>query len=456
MNLLPLTSFEKYMIMDDHPGYEMVVLMEWAFKGVINKDLLIEAYKRAAKFDPLFRAVLSKKKRKMYWEVDDSHLVPLLFETSEESIEQDEGTFYVIPLHPEERCNQIIVRQYVDGVAFEVYVHHAIGDGLGVNQFFANWMKEYDLLLHGQTDTSTLNFRPDTELFKRREEFHFKPKEKTTLSTIAYDIYKGVAQFFCRRVLPMLKEEKLDNSKFSAHSPMYWHRFGKEFFLKYKAKAKSSGVSVNTLMIRDMYITLQKWIEKHPVDNKTLERQKRWFRMLVPMNIRTDFHQTMPCANILGYIFLDRRPINCDRSEDFLQAIHKDITSCIKLHSGAIFVSAIQLVEKIPGFMPLMTSDKQCHCTAILSSVGNLCKSCQQEEYRQNDDIRIEHNQYPLQLFRMLGAPPNRPHTPISMGVVQRQGELFLSCRYDQNVMTEETMLEFYNMFVDEMMKGLE
>ena len=457
MPLLPLTSFEKYMILDDHPGYEMVVLMEWAFRGKINQNLLVEAYKRVAKYEPLFRAVLSKEKNKLFWNVDDQYLVPLVFETTEDSIEQSEGTRYMVSLPPEERCGQIIVRQYRDGIAFEVFVHHAIGDGLGVNQFFADWMKEYDLLLHGQTDTSSLNFHPDTELFKRREEFHFKPKEKTSLSTILYDIYKGVAQFFCRRVLPMFKEEQpTADSKLTDVCPMYWRRFGEDFFLKYKAKAKSFGASVNTLMMRDMYITLRKWNEKHPVDDKPVERQKRWFRMLAPMNIRTDFHKTMPCANILGYIFLDRRPVDCDRSEEFLKLIQDDMLRCKNLHSGAIFVSAIQFLEKIPGVMSLLTSDKQCHCSIILSSVGNICKSSQQEDYRKNDDIRIEHDEYPLQLFRMLGAPPTRPHTPISIGVMQRQNEAFLSCRYDLNVMTEDTMLEFYNMFVDEMMKSIE
>ena len=57
MNKLPLTSFEKYMILDDHPGYKMIVLMEWAFRGKINKELLIEAYKRTAKNEPLFRRI---------------------------------------------------------------------------------------------------------------------------------------------------------------------------------------------------------------------------------------------------------------------------------------------------------------------------------------------------------------------------------------------------------------
>ena len=113
-------------------------------------------------------------------------------------------------------------------------------------------------------------------------------------------------------------------------------------------------------------------------------------------------------------------------------------------------------MDRIPGLLNHLATDKYCHCTAILSSVGNICKSCQQEEYRQNDDIRIEHDQYPLQLHRLLGAPPNRPHTPISFGVTQRQGEMHLSCRYDMNVMTEQSMLEFYNMFVDEMMQTLE
>lgn len=467
MQYFPVTSFENYMLMDNHPGYEMVVLMEYGFRGKINKDLLIEAYQRVAQYEPLLRAVVTKKKGKRYWSVDDKYLVPLTFETSDESVEQTEGTRYMVSLSPEERCSQIIVRQLRDGVLIDVYVHHAIGDGIGVHQFIADWMKEYDLLLHGQTDSSELNFHPDPDLFSRREEFHFTPepnpeenkepkKKKSFFSKILSDIYNGVGQFFCRRVMPILKNTKIDKLNLVEHSPMYWRCFGEDFFLKYKAKAKSFGASVNTLMIRDMYNALRKWIEKHPVDNTPVERQKRWFRMLIPMNIRTDFHRTVPCANILGYIFLDRRPADCNRSEEFLNKIQFNMFNCKKYHLGALFVSGLHFFEKIPGFISLMTSDRQCHCSVILSSVGNICKGCMQEDYSKNDDIRIEHDEYPLQLFRMLGAPPTRPHTPISIGVMQRQNEAFISCRYDLNVMTEETMLEFYNMFADEMMKSIE
>lgn len=456
MSLLPLTAFEKYMILDSHPGYEMTILMEWAFRGRIHRDLLVEAYKRVTKFEPLFKAVLVKKRGKYYWDVDDEHLVPISFETSDKSIEDsDDGTRYMVSLKLEERSGQIIIQEFSDGVAFEVYVHHAIGDGIGIHQFFSNWMKEYDLLLHGQTDSSTLNFHPDVDLFPRREELHFVPKIKVSLSTQICDIFAGIEQFFSHRVLPMLKEDKIDKSNLSTVFPMYWRRFGQDFFLKYKAKAKSLGASVNTLMMRDMYIALRKWIEKHPVDDKPVDRQKRWFRMLVPMNIRSDFHRTMSCANIIGYIFHDKRPVDCDRSTPFIESIQNNIARCKDLNSGSTFVKAIQVLGKIPGFISLMASDSKCHCSVILSTVGNICKSSHQEDYRQNDDIRIEHDQYPLQLFRMLGAPPNRPHTPISIGVMQRQGEAFISCRYDLNAISEETMLEFYNMFVDEMMLSL-
>lgn len=456
MSLLPLSAFEKYMVQDSHPGYEMTILMEWAFRGRINRDLLVEAYTRITKYEPLFKSVLVKKGSQMYWDVDDQHLVPISFETSDKSIEENEGTRYMISLNLEERSAQIIVREFSDGVAFNVFAHHAIGDGIGIHQFFSNWMKEYDLLLHGQTDTSALNFHPDVDLFPRREEFHFVPKVKMTLSAKIRDVCKGISNFFTHRVLPMLKETSADNSNLSDSFPMYWRRFGQDFFLKYKAKAKSLGASVNSLMMRDMYITLRKWIEKYPVDNKPIERQNRWFRMLVPINLRTDFHRTVPCANIVGYLFIDQKPVECVRSESMVQSIQNIIAKCKNFNSGSTFIKSVQILGKIPGFMSLMTSDKKCHCSIILSTVGNVCKSCHQEDYRTNDDIRIEHDEYPLQLFRMLGAPPTRPNTPISIGVMQRQGEAFISCRYDLNTISEETFLEFFNMFVDEMMKSLE
>ncbi len=455
MQLLPLTAFENYMFLDSHPGYDMAILMEWAFKGKINRDLIVESYKRAAQYEPLFRAVLSRQEGDYFWNVDDQYLMPLSFETTDKSVEQNDQTRYVTSGNPEKSCGKIVIREYSDGVAFELYVHHSIGDGIGISQFITRWMKEYDLLLHGQTDASTQIVYPDVDLFPRREEFHFVPKQKLPLSKKIYDKLRGIARFFSHRVMPMFNEDNVDKSKLADTFPMYWRRIDKEFFLKYREKAHSLGVSSNTLMMRDMYLALRKWIEKYPVDDIPVERQKRWFRMLIPINIRTDFHRTIPCANIVGYIFNDKRPVECDRSDEFIQSIQKNITKCKNFNSGTTFLKVIKIFRKIPGMMNLMTSEKTCHCTVILSNTGNICKTSLQEDYRQNDDVRIEHDQYPLQLIRTLCAPPTRPHTPLSFGVMQRQNETFVSCRYDLNVVTEETMLEFFNMFVDEMAQSV-
>ena len=443
------------MFLDSHPGYDMAILFEWAFKGKINRDLIVESYKRTAQYEPLFRAVLSRQNGKYFWNVDDQYLIPLSFETTDKSIERCEGTRYVVSDNPEKSCGKIVIREYSDGVAIELYVHHAIGDGIGLSQCFTRWMKEYDLLLHGQTDASTQIHYPDVDLFPRREEFHFVPKQKLPLSKKIYDILRGIARFFSHRVLPMFKEDNIDRSKLSDTFPMYWRRIDKDFFLKYREKAHSLGVSSNTLMMRDMYLALRKWIEIHPVDDKPVERQNRWFRMLIPINIRTDFHRTIPCANIVGYIFYDKSPVECDRSDEFLQSIQKYITKCKNFNSGTTFLKVIKILRKIPGMMNLMTSEKTCHCTTILSNIGSVCNKSLQEEYCQNDDIRIEHDQYPLQLIRTLCAPPTRQHTPLSFGVMQCHNEAFISCRYDLNVLTEETMLEFFNMFVEEMIQSV-
>lgn len=443
------------MFLDSHPGYDMAILFEWAFKGKINRDLIVESYKRTAQYEPLFRAVLSRQNGKYFWNVDDQYLIPLSFETTDKSIERCEGTRYVVSDNPEKSCGKIVIREYSDGVAFELYVHHAIGDGIGLCQCFTRWMKEYDLLLHGQTDASTQIHYPDVDLFPRREEFHFVPKQKLPLSKKIYDILRGIARFFSHRVLPMFKDDNVDKSKLSDSFPMYWRRIDKEFLLKYREKAHSLGVSANTLMMRDMYLALRKWIEIHPVDDIPVERQKRWFRMLIPINIRTDFHRAISCANIVGYIFNDKRPVECDRSDEFLQSIQKNITKCKNFNSGTTFLKVIKIFRKIPGMMSLMTSEKTCHCTVILSNTGNICKNSLQEDYCQNDDVRIEHDQYPLQLIRTLCAPPTRSHTPLSFGVMQHQDNAFISCRYDLNVITEQTMLEFFNMFVEEMIQSV-
>ena len=450
----PLTAFEKYMILDDHPGYPMVVLMEWAFLGKINREKLSTAYNRVIQNEPLFLTKLEKIKKKYYWVEQDSPSIELLFETGQGSVQAEEGTYFVPSISPFEANGKIIVREYQDGVLFLVYAHHSVGDGIGVNEFFSTWLKEYDLLLHDKETPSKENAYPDVSLFSHREEPHFTPPEKVSFWKSLRDTVSGIAEWFCRRPFPLIEYKSLDSPP-ALQSPMYWRHISEDFFLKYKSSAKSCGVSVNSMMMRDMYITLTKWFEQRYPDGKSLYSDRRWLRMLVPMNLRTDFHQKMSCANILGYIFMNRKPNQCNRSAEFLSKIQSDMTFYRTWNVGAAFVDGIHIVDSIPGLLERITTDRYCHSTVVLSSVGNLCKSSAQEEFRKNDDIHIE-GEFPLTLIRMLGAPPTRPHTPLSFGVVQHKNDMFISCRYDSNVMDENVMKEFFDLYILEMTQSLE
>ncbi len=444
------------MIFDDQPGYPMAVNMEWAFRGKIHRETLIEAFNRTVEHEPLFRATAVKNRGKFVWNVSEEATAKLDFALSSESIEAESGQLNVAPIDLARETAKILVVEHPDGVSFQVLSHHAIGDGIGVNDFFCSWMKEYELLLNSvPSNPVTVPWLPDESLFPHREELHFTAPEKVSSWVIMRELYKGILQWFWRRPFPLIESKPKPEYQRCTDFPMYWRKLPADFIQPYRQKAKSLSVSLNTMMMRDMYIVLKDWLSERYPTNKNIIDDSRWIRMLVPMNLRTDFHKNMPCTNILGYIFMDKKIQDCNRSDASLQEIQNLMSQAKKWNMGSRFIDGIKVVEKIPGLLKRITSNRYCHSTIVLSSVGNLCKCAHQDDYRTNDDISIQ-GDYPLQLIRILGAPPTRPNTPLSFGVVQHKKEMFLSCRYDINVIDKVTMLNIFDRFISEMSKAIE
>src|SRR5262249_21362413 len=66
--------------------------------------------------------------------------------------------------------------------------------------------------------------------------------------------------------------------------------------------AKSAGVTVNDLFVRDLFLAIGDWLSRHSEGDV-----RRWLRLSIPMNMRTVADRRLPAANVVAMIFLDRQ-----------------------------------------------------------------------------------------------------------------------------------------------------
>ncbi|MDO5581606.1 MAG: hypothetical protein Q4G69_10765 [Planctomycetia bacterium] len=466
-----LSPFEEYLFLDQKSNFPMSENMDWVFRGRVDHDLIEKALRKAAEKEPLFFAKVKKRCGKYYWTTDASAEIPSISwsRVDHDLLSDQEG---IIPLHGIDIQNspgiQISIIEGSGSFIIRTLFHHSVVDGMGATIFMGNWIAIYQRLLNKEFDSDPL--LTDPKAFLDRENLHIVPPEPIPFSAVLKTLTAEIFKWFWRRpisLIPLQKRRKKENlcskdsivrrdenenqeetnraSDGSLLPGQYWKTFSAEFLSNYHKRAKENGVSVNTLFLRDLYLTLHKWSQLTPREEK---KSRRYFRVLVPMSLRKKEHAALPLANILGYVFIDELPRSCDRSTALLKKFNDLMKFVLKWSSGAIFIEGARFFRRFPGLLSLMTSRFFCHSSIVFSNTGILCKCLQQEAFRKENDIRIPDE---LELIRIIGSPPVRPNTPISIGLITHKNEFTLTLCADRNVFDQESLQEFYEMYRSEM-----
>lgn len=479
-----LSPFEEYLFLDQKPGFPMSENIDWVFQGQVDRELLEKALWKVVAKEPLFFAKVKKKWGKYYWtaEAKDEMQPVQWIKTDHDFLEDRCGMIPLIGIDLEKKPGvQIFVVEGKGSFLIRTHFHHAVVDGLGATIFMGNWFSIYEQLLLQKADGDPI--LTDPQSFRFREDLHIVAPEPVSASVILKTLIVEVFKWFWRRpisLIPLKKRREKESSKIVSSfvrdvaedldresdwesawklgrkrendlDPVqYWRSIPYETWEKYHKKAKEKEVSINTLLLRDLYLALRRWSQLSPREER---RNRRFFRVLVPMSMRKKEHGSLPLANILGYIFLDELPRNCDREDDLLKKINEIMKFVRKWSSGSLFIEGARFFRRFPGMLSLLTSRIFCHSSIVFSNTGILCKCLQSERYREEMNIRIPGE---LELIRIIGSPPVRPNTPISIGLITHQKEMLLTFCVDRHVFDQESFLEFFDLYYSEIEKTIQ
>lgn len=442
----PLTAFDAYMVADDKQDYPSSNCLYFVFRGTINVALLQQSFEQTIEWEPSFLMRLRQRRSKLYWDYNTDSRPTLDVEYSPEDLCDPESGTLTFQRFDCRRDPLIKTRVVVgkDSVGVHIDCHHCAADGLGILEFLGSWLIRYALLLDPTSKREI--YTPDLSLFSCRGKYVTAPDTRTAWQRIRA-VYSNVVGWLSAKPFelknlpgspPTLSYTSIPPEDQIELPILDWRVINVSQTQRYCSCAKRLGVTVNTLFMRDLFLTLKKWGEAFPQS----ELKGKCFRVLMPRNLRTDVHLNMPCTDMVGYTFLDFSPSVCDDVPDLMRRITEKTHNN---HNTTLFLKAIAWFAKVPGLLSVFTK-RRCACTAVLSNVGRISDGFPQKPFFQNPSISVPD----LELIRYIGAPLVRPGTPVSIGVTSHAKEMVLSFAIDRMHFNETSSRAFVSLFMEQ------
>ena len=419
---LPLTIFEKYMFLDDRPEYPMDSFRQLVFSGTLNVDMFLQSIAAAVRWNPMLRNTVKQTGRNCYWEETE---IPF-------AVRRNQGTECPVPERirlQNEPGFKVYTAEAEGQTRILLQFHHSVSDGIGEMQFISDVLTDYNIRITGQTppenprglDPAALALCGKSGLtFKSylRNFFH----TSFTTRQLLFGNPSPLAP--CTNTL-----KTLDHYYTFCH-----HELSQEETSQYVAAAKSSGVTVNDMMLRDLFLTIGSWRQRWIV-----QQDNPMFRVAVPMNLRTEEHRNVPAANIVTMLFLDRRLKQClvDAGR-LLQGVRREMEWIKRTEQKHYFLTTLQVRDLFFGGLGPALQSLQCRTTVVFSNLGRVLESL---PLPRREDGRLQVGEAVLESVD--ATPPIRFGTLISLSALTYGGRIRLILRYDSVNMTAEQANDF-------------
>jgi len=447
---LPLTPFEQYMLADDRKSYPMTFFVHLEFTGEIDRSAFEQAVRDVLPLHPLLRAQI----KRTFWGT------PKWIET-EQPLPTIDWDDLDVPIHlphgeaidlSQEPGFRIWVRQGAGKVLLITQLHHACSDGVAVFQFLGDLLAAYGV--HAEQSPAPVPREVNSELLMDRQILKRGSAAKTPPpqdegDTDAADAgwlapggrlhesVKALSQW----PVPLCTPK--DSSPGIVAPGLHAHSIDSK---PLRAVAKSLGVSLNDLLLRDLFLTLREWNRHH---GKSSDRD--WLRINMPTNLRGPDDRNCPVTNILGYAFITRRASECDAPGKLLSDIQRDTTAIKQSDLGGYFPAPLATVSRIKGAMSLFAASSRCFATAVLSNIGDPSRRFAAQLPRQHGKIVAGQ----MVLDRILGAPPLRPKTHAAFLIVTYAQKLTICVRSDPHFFSDQSSRELLDAYFAQLESNL-
>ncbi|MBP3693955.1 MAG: hypothetical protein J6J31_05920 [Thermoguttaceae bacterium] len=441
----PFAPIEEYMMRDDTTSHPMDSIRLLHFSGQLCRKTIQSAVEAVCTRHPLLNSVAEKRGNRHWWvETDQKPEIAFLDADATPEVLNASGFPIMRPLEllqePGFRLYAVF-SQKENWTKLLFQFHHSVSDGLGEMQILGEFVTHCALYS---------GLIPQDTQFPACDISKLPLRMKVGWTLAGYLRHYFHTAFTTMRLAfgspnPLFPHQPV--SKDAPPSTVY--PFLQSLTLTqdetrtYVQKAKRLGVTVNDLLLRDFYLTIDAWRVKNCRDFSNGKT-----RIMVPMTLRQPWHEGIPAANVVSAIFLDRskHQISGD-PQKLLDSIHREMVWAKTHDQKFVFMLIMYLLQKIPGVLPFFLRSSKCRATGVLSNLGRVMELA---PVPRDPDGRIRLGECVLESID--AAPPIRFKTLISFSALTYAGTLRLCLRYDDRFMKPKDADDFLRIFHEKLM----
>jgi hypothetical protein len=198
----------------------------------------------------------------------------------------------------------------------------------------------------------------------------------------------------------------------------HWHTFDHAEARLIRRAAMRKGVTMNDLLLREMFQTLHEW---------NAERERDFVRIALPVSTHVAAKGHSTAANGISYSFLTRRGRECVDPQPLMDGLLRENDAPTRRRRARAFLRILQMLEPIPGVLTLFMHSRRCFATAVFSNLGDIARHFG-AEFPLADGRIVAGT---LVLDEILGFPPIRPRTRAAFMVGRYAGRCRVCVRCD-------------------------
>ncbi|MCC9607897.1 hypothetical protein LOC68_02790 [Blastopirellula sp. JC732] len=430
---LPLSPVEKFMFADGRTQYPMFCDGEARFQGTVERGPFEEGLQFALDRAPIFRSVIEQdKKRGLVWRLSDRKPDVDWGEYGEPYVT---GYDELIDLTKDVGL-RIYVRSGSERSTVMFHFHHACADGVGIFAFIEDFLTGYNNATPGAKPATPRKLEPE-RLLNRCNSALENPSVWQGLCDVASGIASAF-RFFADRPLPLTSGlPVLEAGAERKQSGPVTVALSNETTVALRRFSTDSKVTLNDLLLRDLFLTLHEQIESqgYPV-------KRRQLRVLMPQNLRGKGDNAMPTTNDVGFAFLTRRGDFCQKPEELRKSLAWETSAIRGDRLSRYFIGGLAGIQSV-GAHPWIVNGRFCFATAVLTNLGNSWRRFATKLPMANGGLVAGNLVYDS----LIGLPPVRPRTAAAFSVTTTADQIYLSLKQDQFQFTRQESTDLLKMF---------
>jgi NRPS condensation-like uncharacterized protein len=436
-----LAPIDEFFVEDDRSDYPMTFASNIFFRGEFDRVAFEAALMESLELHPLLHTIIKPAKQNKPCFVTATELEPVLdWGKTGQAVDLEERE--AIDLTRETGL-RTWVRQGDGRAQLVIQFHHACCDGTGAHRFIGDLLAAY-----GRRRTAPGERAPEVATY---DETLLRQRRMKLADTYIYGSRVANAKrslghgvhVFGRRISPLSANGR--STEIPSQTPtrrtypaLVSYKFDKSQHKELRAAASKLGVTLNDLILAEMFCAMRDWNIQHG------SSQKQRLRIMMPSDLRGKEDYAMPAANMTSYNFITRHMKDCLDEKSLVRSIWEETGQIKREQRGRFFIDSIMVARLVPGLMPLLLSDRRCLCTATVSHMGDPTRRFLATFPRQGGKLLCGD----VVLEDMVGVSPLRPQTRAAVSIVSLYRQLAINVRCDPHTMTLGDAQEFLDTLI--------